>query len=209
MTRAARWLWIAGVPCAIGCARHESPPKPLAAPSAPPSASQAEPAPVDEWASETKERDRECTTTVNAPIDLVRRALTDYERYATMLPNFGRSHVLRRTADSADVYLQVPILRGAANLWGVVRFVGPVVRADAEQIEGNFQHEGNVSAFHCLWTYRKTDEARTELHLGLLVLPKIPLPESVIESELTSACRDAVQGVKSYVEARAAPPPQP
>jgi hypothetical protein len=169
-------------------------------------ASSREPRAEEEAPSESEERDRECEATVNAPVGIVERALTDYDRYATVLPNFGRSRVLKRTADSADVYLQVPILKGAAHLWGVVRFVGPAVRPDGARIEGNYLRQGNVSAFHCLWSYRRVDDTHTALHLALLVLPKIPLPESVIESELTSACRDAVQGVKSFVEARRAPP---
>jgi hypothetical protein len=160
---------------------------------------------TEEANQDTDEPDRECGATINAPIEVIRRALTSYDDYATILPKFGRSRVLRRTAGSADVYLQVPILRGVANLWGVVRFVGPTVHPHGERIEGRYLHEGNVSAFHCLWTYRRLNDKQTELHLGLLVLPPIPLPESVIESELSSGCRDAIQGVKSYAEARTPP----
>jgi hypothetical protein len=201
-----RWLGIALGAWAIGCGPRGRPsPSPSKAPpSAAPAASS--PAPQTEEPSDGDERDRECELTVRAPARAVERALVDYERYATMLPNFGRSRVLRRTADSAEVYLQVPILRGAANLWGVVRFVGPVAGPDAARIEGRYMRQGNVSAFHCLWRYRPVDETNTMLHLALLVLPQVPLPESVIESELTGACRDAVQGVKVYVEARRAPP---
>jgi hypothetical protein len=202
--RCRRWIFVAAIVSgAVGCAGRESKPAPPATAqrSGPPAVSSGEAGAV-ETVSDSEERDRECGATVQAPIDVTRRALTNYEHYATILPRFGRSRVLKRTQDSADVYLQVPILRGAAHLWGVVRFVGPTLRPDGERIEGNYLHEGNVSAFHCLWTYRPVDEAHTELHLGLLLLPKIPLPESVIDSELNDACKDAVQGVKSYVEAR-------
>jgi hypothetical protein len=209
MKTRCRWLAIAAFGAwAIGCAPRGRPsPSPTKAPpSAAPAASSPGPRAEEPAPSESDERDRECELTVRASAHAVERALTDYERYATILPNFGRSRVLRRTADSSDVYLQVPILRGAANLWGVVRFVGPAVGPDGARIEGRYLRQGNVSAFHCLWRYRPVDDANTTLHLALLVLPQVPLPESVIESELTGACRDAVQGVKAYVEARSGPP---
>jgi Polyketide cyclase / dehydrase and lipid transport len=205
-----RWIWIAALGWwPIGCAGRESKsvPSPAPSPSATARPSPTESHPAQQEPESPEEPDRECGASVNAPIAVVRRTLTDYEHYSTILPNFGRSRVLKRTADSADVYLQVPILRGAANLWGVVRFVGPTVRAEGERIEGNYLHQGNVAAFHCVWTYHRVDDARTDLHLGLLLLPPFPLPESAIDSELNSACRDAIQGVKSHTEARAAPAP--
>jgi hypothetical protein len=156
----------------------------------------------DAGAGASETRDSTCEATISAPIDSVRRLLVDYADYATTLPNFGRSRVLRRTPEGTDVYLQVPILRGAANLWGVVRFVGPKSAADGELIEGKYLREGNVSAFHCLWRYRAVDASHTAVKLDLLLLPPFPLPESMIRSELDSACRDAVEGVKVHAEAR-------
>jgi hypothetical protein len=154
-----------------------------------------------ETSAGSNERDRQCELTIEAPLQLIRAVVTDYDRYATTLPRFGRSKVLKRTAGTADVYLQVPILHGAGHLWAVARFVGPIVDSDGERVEGTYLGQGNVSAFHCLWAYSRIDETHTRMHLGLLLLPKIPLPESVIDSELRGACRDALDGVRAHTEA--------
>jgi hypothetical protein len=116
------------------------------------------------------------------------------------MPKFGRSRVIKRGADGADVYLQVPVLHGAGQMWAMVRFAGPVPMGNGERIEGTYLHEGNVSTFHCVWTYSRIDDAHTLLHLGILLLPKIPLPQSIIDKELNDACRDAIQGVKLHAE---------
>jgi hypothetical protein len=160
----------------------------------------AAPSPTGEAPESSDQRDRECETTIDAPLDRVRALVTDYDRYATIMPKFGRSRVIKKGADGADVYLQVPVLHGAGHLWAIVRFLGPVPAAGGERIEGTYLNEGNVSNFHCVWTYSSIDDAHTRLHLGLLLLPKIPLPQSIIDKELNDACHDALGGIKSHAE---------
>jgi hypothetical protein len=178
---------------------------PLATPPpSPPTASAPAPAIAPSVSAEAPEssdqRDHECETTIDAPLDRVRALVTDYDRYATIMPKFGRSHIVKRGAEGADVYLQVPVLHGAGHLWAMVRFTGPFPVGAGERIEGTYLHEGNVSAFHCVWTYSRIDDTHTLLHLGLLLLPKIPLPQSIIDKELNDACHDALGGVKSHAE---------
>jgi len=179
----------------------ETPPT-VAASEAPPGPAPRPPTDPDETLAATSdERDRECEATIDAPVDRVRALVIDYEHYATNLPKFGRSRVLKRTPREADVYLQIPVLHGAANLWAVARFTGPMVSNDNERVEGKYLDQGNVSAFHCLWTYARVDDKHTHLKFAVLMLPKFPLPHSVIEKELTDACRDAVNAVKEHAEA--------
>jgi hypothetical protein len=196
-----------GTTWSVQCKSHEPQTLPpvVASPTEPSPTSNAPESSVEELAASSEEHDRECEVTIAAPIDRVRSIVTDYEHYATNLPKFGRSKVLKRTAGAADVYLQIPVLHGAANLWAVVRFAGPLVSSEGERVEGTYTGQGNVSAFHCLWTYARVDDTHTRLHLGLLLLPKLPLPHSVIESEHRDACKDAVNEVKSHAEANRAP----
>jgi hypothetical protein len=203
------WRVLAVLVLSVGsCGHRESsvspPSRPVQPPPVPTSFASAVPDETEEAQKGPAEKDRECDATINARVDRVRGALTDYDHYATILPKFGRSRIIRKSSQGTDVYLQVPILSGAANLWAVVRFVGPTSVGDGERIEGKYLGEGNVSAFHCLWIYRRIDDLHTALHLAILLLPPMPLPGSVIDKELTDACRDALGGVKSYTEA---PPP--
>ena len=58
---------------------------------------------------------------VDAPLSDVRRIVTDYAHYQDFMPGFQRSRILARGPSGTDVYLQAPILHGAATLWAVVR----------------------------------------------------------------------------------------
>jgi hypothetical protein len=195
----SRWAWLSvALSLDAGCARRAPPSGAATAPAEGTASDAGTPAPE----STEEQRDRTCTATIEAPIADVRRILTDYDHYASTLPRFGKSRVLRRAAGQADVYLQVPILKGAGNLWAVARFVGPTSKENVETIEGKYLGEGNVSTFHCLWTYRSLDERRTQVELGLLLLPPFPLPESIVEDELVSGCRDALEGVKGHAEGK-------
>jgi hypothetical protein len=195
----SKWAWLSiTLSLEAGCARRAPPSGAATAPPEAPAKDAGTLAPENA----EEQRDRTCTANVEAPLADVRRILVDYEHYASTLPRFGKSRVLRRSAGQADVYLQVPILKGAGNLWAVARFVGPTSKGNAETIEGKYLGEGNVSTFHCLWTYRSLDERRTSVELGLLLLPQFPLPESIVDDELDSACRDALEGVKAHAEAK-------
>ena len=192
-----------GTSWSINCKSHapETAP-PVAASEAPPGPAPNTRADSGETLAATSdEPDRQCEATIDAPIDRVRALITDYDRYATNLPKFGRSRVLKRTAREADVYLQIPVLHGAANLWAVARFTGPIVSSDDERVEGNYLGQGNVAAFHCLWAYARVDDKHTHLRFAVLMLPRFPLPHSVIDSELNDACRDAINGIKVHAEA--------
>ena len=52
---------------------------------------------------------------VDAPEDLVRSVVLDYKNYASFMSRFEKSRVVGRSGDKTDVYLQVPILKGAAK----------------------------------------------------------------------------------------------
>src|SRR5450432_3187244 len=63
---------------------------------------------------------------VNAPLSTVTAIITDYAHYQDNVPGFSRSRIVARGPEGTDVYLQAPLLHGAATLWGVVRFSPPI-----------------------------------------------------------------------------------
>lgn len=141
--------------------------------------------------------------TVEAPLADVRKTITDFARYSDFMPRFERSRVVRKSKEGVDVYLQVPILRGAATVWAVTRFEPPIVEGRGQRIEGRMTDQGNVRDLRAIWHLHPIDEARTLLKLELLIVPKLPLPASVITPELEYAADQAVTASRDRAETRA------
>jgi hypothetical protein len=99
------------------------------------------------------------------------------------------------------VYLQVSILHGAANIWAVTRFGAPVPEGSGERIEGRLHGQGNVDQMLAIWHLVPVDENRTIAKLELLIVPKLPLPGSVVTPELEYAADQAVSAARDRSEA--------
>lgn len=140
---------------------------------------------------------------VEAPLADVRRTITDFANYADFMPRFERSRIVKKSKEGVDVYLQVPILRGAATVWAVTRFVPPIPDGRGQRIEGRMTDQGNVRDLRAIWHLQPIDEGRTLLKLELLIVPKLPLPASVITPELEYAADQAVTASRDRAETRA------
>lgn len=136
---------------------------------------------------------------VHAPAATVRRVVLDYGHYARFIPRFKRSHVLRHSHGRTDVYLQVPILRGAAKIWAVVRFKPPTKTRHGEVIEAHMI-KGNVQRLDASWTIQRIDAEHTRLDLELLIVPKLPVPGSLVTGEVAYAADTAVTGSRDRAE---------
>lgn len=62
---------------------------------------------------------------VYASPELVKSVVLDFGHYARHIKPFEKSRVVGKAGDKTDVYLEVPILKGAAKIWAVVRFDPP------------------------------------------------------------------------------------
>ncbi|MCC6648025.1 MAG: hypothetical protein IT374_20965 [Polyangiaceae bacterium] len=141
---------------------------------------------------------------VNAPIATVRKAVQDYGRYQSMIPRFKKSRVIAKKDGKTDVYLEVPILHGAATVWSQTRFDAPVKDgAKGERIEGRLV-EGNVEDMRTTFRLRAVDDTHTILKCELLIVPKLPLPGSMVTPELAFAADQAVTALRARAERRAA-----
>ncbi len=140
---------------------------------------------------------------VDAPLADVRKVITDFGRYAEFMPRFERSRIVRKSKEGVDVYLQVPILRGAANVWAVTRFEPPILEGRGQRIVGRMKDQGNVRDLRAVWHLHPIGENQTLLKLELLIVPKLPLPASVITPELEFAAEQAVMASRDRAEARA------
>lgn len=150
---------------------------------------------------------------VRAPLPAVRKIITSYNSYKTFLRPFDQSRVLSKRKGTSEVYLQVPILNGAAHIWTVADMSPPTKEGDDEVIVGRYKR-GNVADFRAKWRLRAVDGGNTILKLELLVDPKLPFPPSVVTAQLVRAAEKGVTAVRDRAQAAtpagtraAAPPP--
>jgi ribosome-associated toxin RatA of RatAB toxin-antitoxin module len=144
-------------------------------------------------------------TVVNAGIATVRQTVTDYGHYADFMPRFQKSRIVGKSGPNTDVYLQVAILHGAANVWAVTRFGPPSPEGTGERIEGRLQGQGNVDDLRAVWHLTPVDAERTIVKLELLIVPKLPVPGSLVTPELEFASDQAVSATRDRTEARVRP----
>ncbi len=142
-------------------------------------------------------------TVVSASPELVKSVVLDYGHYAGYIKPFEKSRVVGKSGEKTDVYLEVPILKGAAKIWAVVRFEPPKKIGDKEVIAGHMI-KGNVKALHANWKLKRTPDNGTELELEFLIVPNLPVPDSLLSSEARHAAFKAVSGLKGEALKRAA-----
>lgn len=141
---------------------------------------------------------------VNAPIATVRKVVQDYGRYQSMIPRFKKSRVISKKDGKTDVYVEVPILNGAATVWSQSRFDAPVKDGEkSERIEGRMI-DGNVDDMRTTFRLRAVDDTHTVLKCEVLIVPKLPLPGSMVTPELAFAADQAVTGIRGKAEQKAA-----
>jgi ribosome-associated toxin RatA of RatAB toxin-antitoxin module len=137
---------------------------------------------------------------VKAPLRVTRQVVTDYGHYAEFLPQFDKSRILKRTSAGTDVYLSVPILHGAASVWAVTHFTGPVPDGNGEKVEGRSESQGNVKDLRTVFRLYPADGEHTILKLELLVVPKLPIPAALLSHELRDAAERAVGAISKRAE---------
>jgi ribosome-associated toxin RatA of RatAB toxin-antitoxin module len=139
---------------------------------------------------------------INAPISVVRSIVQDYGNYEKFMPRFKQSKIVDKNDTSTQVYLQVPILHGAANVWSVVQFGQPIKKADGSEVIRGRMVESNVKEFRAIWTLVPIDEKTTLLSSEILIVPSLPVPGSVVTGELEYASDMAVTSTRKKAEGK-------
>jgi ribosome-associated toxin RatA of RatAB toxin-antitoxin module len=138
---------------------------------------------------------------VDAPEELVRQVVLDYKNYANFMTRFEKSRIVGRSGDKTDVYLQVPILKGAAKVWAIVRFE-PVKEVNGTEVVVGHMIKGNVKRLDATWRLKKLDDTTTNVVLELLIVPDMPVPDSLVVPEVRFAAAKAVEGSRDEAEKR-------
>jgi ribosome-associated toxin RatA of RatAB toxin-antitoxin module len=138
---------------------------------------------------------------VHAPSSAVVNVVTDYSHWDQFISRFEKVRVVARSANTVDVYMQVPILKGAAKIWAVVRFSAPRELGTERVIEGHMV-KGNVDRLDAKWRVIQLDAQTSELHLQMLIVPKLPVPGSLVTGEVAYAADKAIIDVCAAAEKR-------
>jgi len=138
-------------------------------------------------------------TQVRATRDEVAKLVADFDGYTKFIRRFERVKVVGRSQDSVDVYMQVPILKGAAKIWAVVRFAPMRTQGNEHILEGHMIR-GNVERLDAKWRIARVDDQSSELRLEMLIVPKLPVPGSLVTGEVAYAADKAVGDVRNYAE---------
>ncbi|MEO7093349.1 MAG: SRPBCC family protein [Polyangiales bacterium] len=137
---------------------------------------------------------------VDAPMKEVRAAVLDYGSWSTTIDRFEKSKVLKREANgTTDVYLRMPILKGAATIWVVERFEPPVAEGKGEKVVGKMV-SGNVDDLQAVWHYRPVDATHTLLTLEILVVPKMAVPAALLNEQLENAAGEGCLGLRERAQ---------
>ena len=132
---------------------------------------------------------------VNAPYATVRQIVLDYRHYTEFMKPLAQSKVLSRKNGVSELYMEAPILHGAAKVWAVVQALAPAKEGSGEKIEIRYVR-GNVDDLHMIWRLRPVDATHTVLKLDILVDPTLPVPSALVTPELSYAADKAVTAVR-------------
>ena len=139
------------------------------------------------------------TVVVNAPIAKVRKHVIDFGKYADFMPHYNAARVLRRKKDGTrEVYMQWAALHGAIKMHARFDMV-PSERDGSEKWTSSFIN-GNVRDAYATWTIKALSETKTELTLEAFLLPKLPLPTSLLNNENTSGAEKGVVAMRKHIE---------
>lgn len=136
---------------------------------------------------------------VDAPMANVRTAILDYGNWSSYIKRFQKSKLLKKEGGTAEVYLQMPILKGAATLWAVEKFEAPVADGKGEKIVGKLV-KGNVDDLQAVWRYRPVDDKHTVVQLDIYVVPKLAVPDGLMISQREDAAGEGCLGVKDRAQ---------
>jgi len=166
-----------------------------------PAAAQAPPAVVtssEEVPGITVRRGRS-ETIIDAPFEVVARAITDFPTYDTFMPHVRDVRVVRRNRADTDVYMQVPLRGSLGVMWALVRVN---VRRSPGRLElVGHAVDGNMDRFESTTTLERVPgpTPRTRMNFTLLALPRLPFPSAVFSREMINAAGTVANNLRARI----------
>lgn len=138
-------------------------------------------------------------TVIDAPFEVVSRAVTDFPNYNTFMPHVRDVRVVRRNRADTDIYLQVPLRGELGTVWALVRVN---VRRTAGRLElVGHAIDGNMDRFESTTLLERVPgpTPRTRMSFTILAMPRLPFPSSVFSRENLGAARTVANNLRARI----------
>lgn len=132
---------------------------------------------------------------VDAPIDQVMAIVENYGQYAAFLPNFKVSRVLSQRGSSANVYMEVGILKGTVTIWAQLAIRPKRTDNDTRVIEAGMT-EGNITRMNARWEVTPLSGGRTKVVFQILIDPDLPVPSSLVTAQNAKAAERTIRALR-------------
>lgn len=154
----------------------------------------------------SKERYGHAEALVDAPADLVAKKAVAFNEYKTLHRKFATARVVAKEGDKTDVYMRYPVTIGklTIELQETMRFspIKPVGNAFVLEANGV---TGDMKQGHTVITIKPVDAKHSLLLVDVLLVPKLPAPQSFIDEELRDGALDFVNGLKDKAQGWSGP----
>lgn len=132
---------------------------------------------------------------VDASVDQVMAIVQSYGQYANFLPNFKVSRVLSQRGASANVYMEVGILRGTVTIWAQLAIRAKRNEGQTRVIEARMT-EGNITRMNARWEVTPLSAGRTRVAFQMLIDPDLPVPSSLVTSQNAKAAERTIRALR-------------
>ncbi len=138
---------------------------------------------------------------VDAPVDKVAATALEFNRYRELHRKFATARVIGKDAQGTDVYMRYPVQIGPMKIefWEVMRFGLPRTEGATRIIEAR-GIKGDMKQGHTLITVKPVGPRHSLLTVDVMLVPKIPAPQSMIDEELRDGANDFVNGLRARAQ---------
>jgi carbon monoxide dehydrogenase subunit G len=138
---------------------------------------------------------------VAAPAAKVAKTATEFGHYRELHRKFATARVVGKEGENTDVYMRYPVYIGPMKVefYEVMRFGGVHANGATHVLEGR-GIKGDMKQGHTIITVRPVDATHSLLSVDVLLVPKIPAPQSLIDEELRDGAQDFVNGLKDRAQ---------
>lgn len=149
----------------------------------------------------SKDRYGHAEAIVDAPVEKVAKVVQDFGHYRELHRKFATARVVAKEGEATDVYMRYPVQIGKFTIefHEVMRFTPARNEGGSHILEGRGV-KGDMDRGHTRFTIKPLDDKRSVLVVDVLLVPKIPAPQVLIDEELRDGAEDFVNGIRDRAQ---------
>lgn len=138
---------------------------------------------------------------VDAPAEVVAKKAVSFGEYRTFHRKFATARVVAKEGDKTDVYMRYPVTIGklTIELQETMRF-SPIRSVGSSFVLEGHGLTGDMKRGHTVITIKPIDAKHSLLQVDVLLVPKLPAPQSFVDEELRDGALDFVNGLKDKAQ---------